>query len=322
MSLEARRLGGLRWVACHHGLAAIPISHAPRPASRVCDGAIRAFRGSTNCPTIGRCGNRTRGNLAATLEQTRHRTCPSNPLTSLSFCRRISTHRAGPRMTYLRYVWLIVCRSRRPARRAQDHMAPTEQASRQSWPPTTPCRVLWLADSSRAQLDEPERPSIAVREDCTRDNERKWTDEHIYNVLGPCHTEPFGALYAQPMSRNCSAEIRRCDAGDGSENVPIAEDPDPGPAATMFKPSSSQADGGVVDPNLESLWVEQNAKGTLRTDRWCGRGSKGSYRGQRRNSQPRRVLRRHWRRRDEAGAAGTHPDPATPVRAVGGRHAN
>ena len=121
--LEARRLGRLRWVACHHSLAAIPIYHAPRPASRACDGAIRAFRGSTSltiveavakryrtgshlgCPTKSRCGNRKRGNLAATLEQTRHRTCPSNPLTSLSFCRRKAQARRAE--NDVRYVWPI-----------------------------------------------------------------------------------------------------------------------------------------------------------------------------------------------------------------------
>lgn len=95
--LEARRLGPLRWVARHRGLAGIPIYHAPRPASRACDGATRPFRGSTSltiveavaktyrtgshlgCPTKSRCGNRKRGNLAATFEQTRHRTYRSNP---------------------------------------------------------------------------------------------------------------------------------------------------------------------------------------------------------------------------------------------------
>ena len=84
-----------------------------RPASRACDGATRPFSGSTSltivravakryrtgshlgCPTRSRCGNRKRGNLAVTLEQTRHRTCLSNPLTSLFFCRRISTTAPG-----------------------------------------------------------------------------------------------------------------------------------------------------------------------------------------------------------------------------------
>jgi len=205
-------------------------------------------------------------------------------------------------------------------------MDPTEQASRRSWPPTTPCRVLWLADSSPAQLDEPERPSIAVREDCTVTTSGSRRMSTFHNVLDPCHAGPFGALYAQPMSRNYSsrsvAELRRCGVGDGSDNVPIAEDPEPGPAASMFQPSSFQANRGGADPNLKLFLVEQNARGMLLTGRWCGRGAKGSYRGQRRNSRPRRVLRRHWRRRDRLGAAGTQPDPATPVRAVGGRHAN
>src|SRR5271167_5003296 len=168
-------------------------------------------------------------------------------------------------------------------------MAPTEQASRRSWLPTTSCCVRLLADSSRAQLDEPEKPSIAVREDCTVTTSGSRRMSTFHNVLDPCHAGPFGALYAQPMSQNYSsrsvAELRRCGVGDGSENVPIAEDPEPGPAASMFKPSAFRANRGAVDPNLESLLVEQNARGMLRIAHWCGRGAKGSYRGQRRNSR-------------------------------------
>ena len=205
MSLEARRLGGLRWVACHHGLAAIPISHAPRPASRVCDGAIRAFRGSTNCPTIGRCGNRTRGNLAATLEQTRHRTCPSNPLTSLSSCRRKAPARRAE--NDLSYVWPTVCRSMGPVRRDQDHMAPLSKRQRhvEAGYARPSCRVRLQADSNRAQLDEPERPSIAVREDCTRDNERKWTDEQILQCFWSLS---YGAVRC-PLRPADVAELQR-----------------------------------------------------------------------------------------------------------------
>ena len=58
-------------------------------------------------------------------------------------------------------------------------------------------------------------------------------------VLDPCHAGAICALYAQGLTPNHSlrsiADLCRCAVGDGSENVPIAEDPELGPAASMFR---------------------------------------------------------------------------------------
>ena len=192
--LEARRLGRLRWVACHRSLAAIRIYHALRPR-RACDGAISPFRGSTRLTIVGAVAKTVSDRFSFGLsdKSTWWESQKREPAATFEYRRGIARARATrslacpsadkqvPRRAEndLRYVWLIGFRSRRPARRAQDHMAPTEQASRRSWIPTTSCRVGRVAGSTQAQLDEPERPSIAVREDCTRDNAWKSTDEHV-----------------------------------------------------------------------------------------------------------------------------------------------
>lgn len=173
-------------------------------------------------------------------------------------------------------------------------------------------------------MDEPERPSTAVREDCTVTT---CGSRRMSTFLDPRHTAgAICALSAQGMTPEYRlrsvADLCRCAVADGSENVPIAEDPEPGLAASNLAPNSFEANREASDLHFELFLVEQNPRGLLPTGRSCGCGAKGTYRGQRRNSQRRREPRRHWRRLARAGAAGTQSNPAAPVRAPGGRHAD